>query len=127
MPEEALRSIRKPISLRPEDRQGSVREFSEEPYRFLRGGDAARKTATPGSLEIAHVLFTDLVGYSLLPMDQQKQYLAEFQQIVRRSPRFVVAEEAGDLISLPTETAWRWRSSGIRPRRRNAPWRCRSG
>jgi len=27
MPEEALRSIRKAMSLRPEDRQGSVREF----------------------------------------------------------------------------------------------------
>ena len=51
---------------------------------------------------MAHVLFTDLVGYSLLPMDQQKEYLGELQQIVRESPQFRAAEAAGDIISLPT-------------------------
>src|SRR5437763_7502165 len=58
--------------------------------------------APAGTVEIAHVLFTDLVGYSLLPMDQQKEYLAQLQQIVRESPQFRAAEAAGDIISLPT-------------------------
>lgn len=54
------------------------------------------------TVEIAHVLFTDLVGYSLLPMDRQKEYLAQLQEIVRESPRFRAAEKAGGVISLPT-------------------------
>lgn len=53
-------------------------------------------------LEIAHVLFTDIVGYSLLPMDLQKDYLARFQQLVRDSPRVQAAESAGEIVSLPT-------------------------
>jgi tetratricopeptide (TPR) repeat protein len=51
---------------------------------------------------MAHVLFTDLVGYSLLPMDHQKEYLGQLQQVVRESPRFRSAEAAGEIISLPT-------------------------
>jgi TolB-like protein/class 3 adenylate cyclase/tRNA A-37 threonylcarbamoyl transferase component Bud32 len=102
LPERARRSIRKALSLRPEARQSSVREFSEELYQALAGGETARKTAVPGTVEMAHVLFTDLVGYSLLPMDRQKEYLGELQQIVRESPRFIAAEAAGDIISLPT-------------------------
>jgi len=53
-------------------------------------------------VEMAHVLFTDLVGYSLLPMDQQKEYLGQLQQIVRESAQFRAAETTGDIISLPT-------------------------
>src|SRR5439155_22120735 len=55
-----------------------------------------------GSLEMAHVLFMDLVSYSLLPMDQQKDYLNELQQVVRESPRFRGAETDGEIIRLPT-------------------------
>jgi class 3 adenylate cyclase len=44
----------------------------------------------------------DIVGYSLLPMDRQKDYLAEFQRIVRHSPRFLAAEARGEIVSLPT-------------------------
>ena len=108
LPAAAEKSIRKAMSFRPELRQGSVREFSEELYHALHGSGPARgsglvhKSGAPGSVEIAHVLFTDLVGYSLLPMDQQKEYLGELQQIVRESPQFRAAEEAGDIISLPT-------------------------
>jgi hypothetical protein len=31
------------------------------------------------TLEIAHVLFTDIVSYSKLPMDQQEQLLMQLQ------------------------------------------------
>src|ERR1035437_1520221 len=105
LPERAERSIRKAMSLRPEDRQSSVRAFSEELCHALSGGETARKSAksaVPGTVEMAHVLFTDLVGYSLLPMDRQKEYLGELQQIVRESPQCRAAEAAGDIISLPT-------------------------
>jgi serine/threonine protein kinase len=98
----AERSILRALSFRPEARHATVREFSEELYQALTGGESTRKASISGTLEIAHVLFTDLVGYSLLPMDQQKEYLEEFQRIVRASPRFRAADASGDIISLPT-------------------------
>ncbi len=76
-----------------------------EPELYEQAGghdpDSAQGTAA-GTLEIAHVLFMDIVGYSLLPMDRQKDYLAEFQRIVRDSPRFLAAEASGEIVSLPT-------------------------
>jgi serine/threonine protein kinase/TolB-like protein/cytochrome c-type biogenesis protein CcmH/NrfG len=102
LPEAAERSIGKAMSFREELRQGEVREFTEELYQALAGGETTRKPAAPGTVEIAHVLFTDLVGYSLLPMEEQKEYLRELQDIVRGLPRFRAAEMAGELISLPT-------------------------
>ena len=34
-------------------------------------------------LEIAHVLFVDMVGYSQLPMGRQKEMLRQLQESVR--------------------------------------------
>lgn len=102
LPEAADRAIRKARSLHPENRQGSVSEFSEELCRALRGAKTVRRDTGTGTVEMAHVLFTDLVGYSLLPMDRQKEYLGELQRIVQGSPRFQAAEAAGEIISLPT-------------------------
>ena len=53
-------------------------------------------------LEIAHVLFMDIVGYSKLPTDQQRELLNELNKIVRETPQFKQAEAAGKLICLPT-------------------------
>jgi class 3 adenylate cyclase len=64
------------------------------------GGLGDAELGTP--LEIAHVLFTDIVGYSLLPMEKQKDYLAQLQHIVQHSPRFRAAEASGEIVSLPT-------------------------
>ena len=68
------------------------------------GGDRpdSRQQEASGTLEIAHVLFTDIVGYSLLPMDQQKNYLAQFQRMVHDTPRYLAAEARGEILSLPT-------------------------
>jgi|HubBroStandDraft_6_1064221.scaffolds.fasta_scaffold46629_3 class 3 adenylate cyclase len=54
------------------------------------------------TLEIAHVLFTDIVGYSKLPMDKQKQLLMQLQDAVRQTPEFIRAETREELIRLPT-------------------------
>ncbi len=56
----------------------------------------------PPALEIAHVLFMDIVAYSKLPMDRQRSLLAQLQQIVSITPEFVRAKQDGHLISLPT-------------------------
>jgi TolB-like protein/Flp pilus assembly protein TadD len=53
-------------------------------------------------LEIAHVLFMDIVGYSKLLTDQQRELLNELNKIVRETPQFKQAEAAGKLIRLPT-------------------------
>lgn len=112
LPEAAERAIMKALAFRPEDRQASVRELGEQLSAALTDTEATRRTfeeptrrtagEPAGGLEMAHVLFTDLVGYSMLPMDRQKQYLGELQAIVRAAPRFRAAEKAGDIISLPT-------------------------
>jgi class 3 adenylate cyclase len=53
-------------------------------------------------LEIAHVLFTDIVGYSKLLIDEQHALLETLNQIVRSTDQFRKAEAAGKLIKIPT-------------------------
>jgi class 3 adenylate cyclase len=53
-------------------------------------------------LEIAHVLFIDIVGYSKLLTDEQSEALQELNQIVRHTEAAREAEAAGQLIILPT-------------------------
>jgi TolB-like protein/Flp pilus assembly protein TadD len=53
-------------------------------------------------LEIAHVLFMDIVGYSKLLTDEQSEALQELNQIVRSTEATREAEAAGELTVLPT-------------------------
>jgi TolB-like protein/Tfp pilus assembly protein PilF len=53
-------------------------------------------------LEIAHVLFMDIVGYSKLLTDEQSEALQELNQIVRNTEAAREAEAAGQLTILPT-------------------------
>jgi adenylate cyclase len=53
-------------------------------------------------LEIAHVLFTDVVGYSKLPINQQRALVECLNEIVRGTDEFQAAESAGRLIKIPT-------------------------
>ena len=62
----------------------------------------ADEVKTGIELEIAHVLFIDTIGYSQLPIDEQRQQLDELNHIVRSTNRFRAAESAGKLIRLPT-------------------------
>jgi TolB-like protein/Flp pilus assembly protein TadD len=55
-----------------------------------------------GQLEIGHVLFMDIVGFSKLPVDGQSDALHRLNQIVRDSGQFRTAEAADKLIRLPT-------------------------
>ena len=52
-------------------------------------------------LEIAHVLFIDIVGYSKLLMNEQSEVLQQLNQIVRNTEQFRTAEAAGKLIRIP--------------------------
>jgi class 3 adenylate cyclase len=53
-------------------------------------------------LEIAHVLFIDIVGYSKLSINDQHAAVEELNRIVRASDQFQRAEAANGLIRIPT-------------------------
>ena len=53
-------------------------------------------------LEIAHVLFIDIVGYSKLLIDEQSEALEELSDLVRSTDAFRSADVTGKLVSLPT-------------------------
>src|SRR5437588_26817 len=53
-------------------------------------------------LEIGHVLFIDIVGYSKLLLKPQSELLRELNEIVSGTKEFRGAESAGKLIRLPT-------------------------
>ena len=53
-------------------------------------------------LEIGHVLFVDIVGYSKLLINEQRALLDTLNQIIRNTDEFRSAETAGRLIKIPT-------------------------
>jgi len=53
-------------------------------------------------LEIGHVLFVDIVGYSKLLINEQRALLDTLNQIIRNTDEFRSAETAGPLIKIPT-------------------------
>src|SRR5437879_5566541 len=54
------------------------------------------------ALEIAHVLFIDIVGYSKLSINDQQAAVEELNRIVRATEQFQKAEVAERLIKIPT-------------------------
>ncbi len=57
---------------------------------------------TDAQLQIAHVLFMDIVGFSKLLVDEQSNCSRRLNQIVRNTDQFRAAEAEGKLIRLPT-------------------------
>src|SRR5262249_33350517 len=53
-------------------------------------------------LEIAHVLFLDIVGYSKLSVNEQHVRIEEINEIVRLSEQFRKAEAANRIVKIPT-------------------------
>src|ERR1700756_543825 len=53
-------------------------------------------------LEIGHVLFIDIVGYSKLLINEQSDQIQKLKQIVRGTEQFRLAEAEGKLVRLPT-------------------------
>src|SRR5215467_7493368 len=59
-------------------------------------------TSSEVKLEIGHVLFIDIVGYSQLLITQQSEHLETLKRIVRSTAEFRSAEAEGKLLRLPT-------------------------
>ena len=53
-------------------------------------------------LEIAYVLFIDIVGYSKLRINEQSAQMEKLREIVRGTEQFRAAEAEGKLLRLPT-------------------------
>src|ERR1043165_6188728 len=59
-------------------------------------------SASEVKLEIGHVLFIDIVGYSQLLITQQSEQVETLRRIVRGTAQFRAAEAEGKLLRLPT-------------------------
>ena len=53
-------------------------------------------------LEIGHVLFIDIVGYSKLLINEQSEHIQKLKEIVLGTEQFRLAEAEGKLLRLPT-------------------------
>ena len=53
-------------------------------------------------MQIANVLYLDVVGYSKLLIDAQSELIPKLTRLVRSTTRFSVADAAGKLVRLPT-------------------------
>jgi tetratricopeptide (TPR) repeat protein len=53
-------------------------------------------------LEIAHVLFLDVVGYSRLLVNEQREIVQKLNDIVRATPQFRQSSASGKLICIAT-------------------------
>jgi TolB-like protein len=61
-----------------------------------------RVDETNAGLEIGHVLFIDIVGYSKRTVDEQKELVTRLNELVRNTAQFRSADAAGKLIRVPT-------------------------
>src|ERR671934_2784815 len=62
----------------------------------------ANQPSSASELELGHVLFMDIVGYSKLLVDEQSNLTRQLNQIVRNTEQVRRAETKGKLIRLPT-------------------------
>jgi hypothetical protein len=53
-------------------------------------------------LEIAHVLFTDIVAYSKMAINDQRAAIEQLKQIVQSTDEFRKAESENRLLKIPT-------------------------
>src|SRR5207302_5703568 len=62
----------------------------------------AAEPPTVSRLEVGHVLFLDIVGYSKLLSDKQRRVFQLLKDIVRDTSQFRSAEAANKLVRIPT-------------------------
>jgi len=109
LPAAAEMAILKALSFLAQDRHAHACEFGDALAAALRpsASEVSKpkfSTASSGaqSVEMASVLFLDIVSYSMQPMERQSRLLTELQGIVRGTEDFKIANSCGNLISLPT-------------------------
>jgi len=106
--------ILKALNKKPAERYQSAMELGADLARLMEATPSPKQVpsflevpplAVPSSstkLELAHVLFMDIVAYSQMPIDEQGSVLRKLQGIVRETAEFSRAEKESELIRLPT-------------------------
>jgi serine/threonine protein kinase len=106
--------ILKCLEREPAKRFARANDVAKALNEYVRGKDSGGASPpTPAAvpkpstypnlrLEVAYVLFLDIVAYSLQHMDLQPQLLNDLQEAVRNSPAFARAHTDDQLIRLPT-------------------------
>src|SRR5438552_6766296 len=62
----------------------------------------AAKLKSDPHLAIGHVLFMDVVGYSKLLVNEQREVMHQLNQVVRKTAQFRKSDARGKLISIPS-------------------------
>jgi len=131
LPEAAQNLILRALEFDPNQRYERAQDFGDALVAALTGGDGdsystvqestvsdshaadlpetvmanqppgAKEPSEP-TLDTAHVLFMDIVGYSNLLIDEQAERLGELQEVVRGTQEFQNDQDAGRLLRLPT-------------------------
>lgn len=103
LPQSAQDIVLRALAFDPSQRYQRADQFGDDLATALTGPEGEiTGLDRPAALEMAYVLFMDIVGYSKLPMDHQTEYLKQLQDVVRDSPAFRQAQMSDRLISLPT-------------------------
>ncbi|MBI2819104.1 MAG: protein kinase [Acidobacteria bacterium] len=115
IPEAAQEVVLHALSYQPEKRITKPREFGDQvarglgfeptitsPLPAVQVPAPAQQPSSSTGLEMAYVLFMDIVSYSKLPMDLQSQRIQQLQQIVRSTAEYQRAQQADQIVSLPT-------------------------
>src|ERR1700730_2678305 len=76
-----------------------ARQAFRSEYELITAMPVQSESEVP--LEIGHVLFMDVVGYSKLLIDDQRELQEELSEVVRSTEAFRTADAAGKLIRLP--------------------------
>jgi serine/threonine protein kinase/tetratricopeptide (TPR) repeat protein len=96
------RVILKCLEKNPSSRYVSTRAVLQDLKELSTGTSSPSSPSETPSMEIAHVLFMDIVSYSTLPMDEQEHVLRELQETVRSNREFAAAQMEDRLTRLPT-------------------------
>jgi serine/threonine protein kinase len=91
--------ILKALSFAQQDRYTRAKDFGEALAHAL---TVEVEESSPPELELAHILFTDLVGYSELTIDKQTLLLERLQEVVSANASFRRAQANQQLIRIPT-------------------------
>jgi adenylate cyclase len=59
-------------------------------------------TKEASQMQTAHVLFIDVVAYSKLLVNEQREVLQQLNEVVRRTPQFAKSDAGGKLIRIPS-------------------------
>ncbi len=107
LPDAAQQVILRALAFDPNDRYPTARDFGNDLAQALTAAEEETEIVQAGTsqgpvLEMAHVLFLDIVEYSKMLMGQQAEVTRQLQEFIRTAPQFHRAQIDKKVVSLPT-------------------------